>query len=654
MKTRNIGIVAHIDSGKTTLTERILYYTGINHKIGEVHDGNTSMDYTKQERERGITITSAATTCYWNENKINIIDTPGHVDFTVEVNRSLRVLDGLVFLFSAVDGVEPQSETNWRLANEYNVSRIAFVNKMDRIGSDFFNVVSQIKSRLNSEPVVIQLPIGSESNFNGVIDLILMKSIIQSGENGENIVYDDIPTDYIEISKKYRESLIESLSDINESLLEKYLYSSSEITEKDIISALREGCINNLIVPVLCGSAIKNKGVQSLLDKVIELLPSPADKGSNVDGKFSALIFKILSDTHGKLNFTRIYSGKLKVGDFVYNSSSEKTERVSRIYQMHAQNKNSISEAIAGDIVAIVGSKDYKTGDTICDPDNIVQLESMNFPDPVISISIEPKTKIDFDKISMALSKLTDEDPTLVVKIDSDSGETILSGMGELHLEVIVDRLKSDFNVEVNKGIPKVAHRERLKKSIVHRETLSKQTGGRGKFADIQFEIGPADDGFEGLQFINEIVGGSIPKEYIPSIEKGFKNSMQSGIYGYPVESMKVRLFDGSFHNVDSDSYSFELVAKDAYKATIGMCDVVLLEPIMSTTIVTPDEFMGSVVSDFSRRKGIISGIDTKGVIKYINGKVPISNMFGYMTDLRSNTSGRGDFSMFFSHYEKA
>jgi elongation factor G len=653
LKTRNIGIVAHIDSGKTTLTERILYYTGVNHKIGEVHDGDTSMDYTKQEKERGITITSAATTCYWNDNKINIIDTPGHVDFTVEVNRSLRVLDGLVFLFSAVDGVEPQSETNWRLANEYGVSRIAFVNKMDRIGSDYLNVVKQIKDKLNANPIAIQLPIGAEDNFAGIIDLIKMKAIIQSGENGENIEYVNIPDEYQEMSNQYRHIMVESLSNIDLSLMEKYLY-DQEISDQDILDALRKGCLSNVIVPVLCGSAFKNKGVQSLLDYVIDILPSPVDKGNNDSDPFSGLVFKIISDSHGKLTFVRLYSGKLKVGDYVLNSNSDKVERVSRIYQMHAQVKNSIPEAFAGDIVAIVGSKDYKTGDTICDPNNPVQLESMNFPDPVISIAIEPKTKVDFDKISMALYKLTEEDPTLIVRSDEELGQTILSGMGELHLEVIVDRLKTDFNVEVNKGAPKVAHRERLKRSVTHREVLSKQTGGRGKFADIEFEIGPVDEGVEGLQFINEIVGGSIPKEYIPAIEKGFKTSMSSGFYGYPVESMKVRLFDGSFHNVDSDSYSFELVAKEAYRSVIEQCGVDLLEPIMKITIITPEEFMGLVISDFSRRKGVISEVDTKGNIKYISGKVPVSNMFGYMTTHRSNTSGRGDFNMSFSHYEKA
>jgi len=645
-----VAIVAHIDSGKTTLTERILYYTGVNHKIGEVHDGNTSMDYTIQEKLRGITITSAATTCYWKKNKINIIDTPGHVDFTVEVNRSLRVLDGLVFLFSAVDGVEPQSETNWRLADQYGVSRIAFVNKMDRIGSDFLNVVSEIKEKLGSNPIAIQLPIGSEDNFSGIIDLITMKAVIQSGDSGEIVEFVDIPDEYKSVSNQYRNIMIESLCSVDDNIMEKYLY-SKETSNQDIIDALRKGCLSNTIVPVLCGSAFKYKGVQSLLDYIVDILPSPDDKGNDESKPFNGLIFKILSDTHGKLSFVRIYSGKLKTGDYVLNFSTGETERISRIYQMHAQNRTSIDVAMAGDIVAIVGLSG-KTGDTICDPKHPIQLESMDFPDPVISIEIEPKTKSDLEKISMALSKLVEEDPTLIIK--NIEGQTVMSGMGELHLDIIVDRLKTEFNIEVTKGIPKVAHKERLQKSVTHRETLSKQTGGRGKFADIEFEIGPADEGIEGLQFINEISGGSIPKEYIPSIEKGFKMSMINGKYGYPVQSMKVRLFDGSFHNVDSDSFSFELVAKDAYRSILELCDVCLMEPIMLASITTPDEFVGGVVSDLSRRKGIISDIDTKGSVKYISSKVRISNMFGYMTDLRSITSGRGNFGMVFSHYEKS
>lgn len=649
MKTRNIGIVAHIDSGKTTLTERILFYTGINHKIGEVHDGNTSMDYTKQEKERGITITSAATTCFWNDNKINIIDTPGHVDFTVEVNRSLRILDGLVFLFSSVDGVEPQSETNWRLANEYNVSRIAFVNKMDRIGSDFLKVVGEIKSKLGAEPVVIQLPIGAEDTFSGVIDLIKMKAIIQSGDNGEILDYQDIPSDMIELSSNYRNLMIESLCNISETILDKYV-SGIEITENDILQSLRLGTVNNTIVPVLCGSAFKNKGVQPLLDKVVDLLPDPSDK-NDITKPFTGLIFKIISDNHGKLTFTRIYSGSLKCGDVILNASTNETERISRIYQMHAQNKTPIEKAYAGDIVAIVGLKDSKTGQTICDVNHPVILESMNFPDPVISMAIEAKTKDSLSKLSVALSKMVEEDPTLSVKINEE-GQTILSGMGELQLDVIIDRMKEEFNVELTKGKPKVAYKEKLRKSVIHREELSKQTGGRGKYANIEIEIGPADDGVEGLQFINEIVGGAIPKEYIPSIEKGFKNSIISGLNGYPLESIKIRLLDGKFHNVDSDSYSFELCAQSAYRNSLESCEPYLLEPIMAVRVTTPDEYTGGVISDINRRKGIINEMNSANMVKIIDSKVPISNMFGYIEDLRSITSGRGNYNMVFSHYE--
>jgi elongation factor G len=652
IKTRNIAIVAHIDAGKTTLTERILYYTGVNHKIGEVHDGSTSMDYTIQEKQRGITITSAATTCFWNDTQINIIDTPGHVDFMVEVKRSLRVLDGLVFLFSAVDGVEPQSETNWRISNEYNIGRIAFVNKMDRIGSDFLNVVSDIKSKLNANPVVIQLPIGAEDNFEGIIDLINMNAIYQSGDNGEFIDIKDIPESMIELSDNYRNILLEELSNIDDSILEKFI-NSEVIESSDIINGLRKGCINNAIVPVMCGTAFKNKGVQILLDQIVNLLPSPADRNNSSEDPFSALVFKIISDNHGKLTFIRIYSGILKNGDTVFNSSTGETGRISRIYQMHAQNKKPIEVASAGDIVAIVGFKDCKTGNTLCDIKHPVLLESMDFPDPVISIAIEPKTEKDYDKVSIALSKLMDEDPTLSVST-TDMGQTILSGMGELHLDIIVDRLKTDYNVDVTKGVPKVAYKETLQKTISHKQVLNKQNGGKGKFADISFEVGPADDGIDGLQFVNEIIGGRIPKEFIPAIEKGFKNSMDNGLFGYPLQSMKIRLLDGSFHRVDSDAYSFEMVAQDAYREIIKLCDVCLLEPIMETNITTPDDYVGGVVSDLSKRKGIISEMNDRGSVKYILAKVPISKMFGYMTDLRTITSGRGDFNMLFSHYEKA
>lgn len=648
---RNIGIVAHIDSGKTTLTERILYYTGINHKIGEVHDGNTTMDHTQQEKDRGITITSAATTCEWKNTQINIIDTPGHVDFTVEVNRSLRVLDGIVFLFSAVDGVEPQSETNWRIANEYGVSRLAFVNKMDRPGSDFLNVVKQIREKLGSEPIAIQLPIGSEDSFEGIIDLINMKAIRQTGEMGENIEISEIPFDMVDISTKMRNSMIESLANINDDILEKYV--SNKITTQDIISALQIGCISNTIVPVLCGSAFKNKGVQTLLDQVVNLLPSPNDKGCDSSKPFVGLIFKVVSDTHGKLTFVRIYDGELKSGDSLLNSNTGDIERISRMYRMHANVKKSVDIAYAGDIIAVVGLKNSKTGHTLCDINNNIVLESMNFPDPVISVAIEPKTQVDYDRISIALSKLTDEDPTFTVK-SSELGQTIISGMGELHLDVKIELLRSDYKVEVNKGIPKVAYKERLQNMVTHRETLSKQTGGRGKYADIHFEIGPSDEGFDGLQFINDISGGSIPKEFISSIEKGFKSCIGNGLFGYPIQSMKVRIFDGSFHQVDSDAYSFELCAIEAFKNSIGRCKPFLLEPIMAANIITPDMYIGGVVSDLSRRKGIISELIDKGKFKYINANVPISKMFGYMTDLRTITSGRGDYTMVFSHYQKS
>jgi elongation factor G len=650
---RNIGIVAHIDSGKTTLTERVLYYTGVNHKIGEVHDGNTTMDHMKQERERGITITSAATTCEWNKNQINIIDTPGHVDFTVEVNRSLRVLDGLVFLFSAVDGVEPQSETNWRLANEYNVSRIAFVNKMDRVGSDFLNVAKQIKEKLGANPIIIQLPIGSEESFEGIIDLVTMKAIYQSGEMGENVRTESIPDSMLSIATHYHDLMLEQLADLSEQFMEKYLYHMEDITSSDIIVTLRSSCIDNKSVPVLCGSAFKNKGVQTMLDYVVNLLPSPLDKGCDVNNPFTGLIFKVVSDTHGKLTFMRVYSGQLKVGDTVLNSATDERERISRIYQMHANVKKSVDVSYAGDIVAIVGLKNSKTGHTLCDVNHPVVLESMNFPDPVISVAIEPKSQADYDRIAIALSKLTEEDPTFIVRSDAELGQTIISGMGELHLDIKIDLLKTDYNVEVNKGVPKVAHKERLQGSVTHREVLSKQTGGRGKYADIQFEIGPGDDGVEGLQFINEISGGSIPKEFIPAIEKGFRSCIGNGYFGYPIQSMKIRLFDGSYHAVDSDAFSFELCAIEAFRRTLENCKPCLLEPIMAARVVIPEEYTGGVVSDISKRHGMITELSDKGVFKYIHANVPISKMFGYMTDLRTITSGRGDYTMVFSHYEK-
>jgi elongation factor G len=648
---RNIGIVAHIDSGKTTLTERILYYTGVTHKIGEVHNGNTTMDHMKQERERGITITSAATTCEWNKTQINIIDTPGHVDFTVEVNRSLRVLDGLVFLFSAVDGVEPQSETNWRLANEYNVSRIAFVNKMDRVGSDFLKVVQEIREKLDANAIAIQLPIGVEEHFEGIIDLITMKAIRQSGEMGITIEINDIPENLLEQAFNMRRLMIESICNVNDQLLDKYV-NNLIISEQDIIDALQAGCISNIIVPVLCGSAFKNKGVQTLLNTIVQLLPSPLNKGGDASRPLVALTFKVVADTHGKLAFIRIYDGQLKPGDVILNSVTGETERVSRIYQMHANLKKSIDVAYAGDIIAIIGLKNSKTGHTLCDVNNVVVLESMNFPDPVISVAIEPKTQVDYDRIAIALSKLTEEDPTFFVKSDGELGQTIISGMGELHLDVKIDLLKTEYKVEVTKGIPKVAYKERLQHTVRHKEVFSKQTGGRGKFADIHFEIGPCDDGAEGLQFINDISGGAIPKEFISPIEKGFRNCMANGLHGYPIQSMKIRLIDGSFHPVDSDAYSFELCAQEAFRKVLASCKPCLLEPVMSALIVTPEVYTGGVVSDLSKRHGIITELSDKGALKYIHANVPISNMFGYMTDLRTITSGRGTYTMTFSHYE--
>ncbi len=652
METRNIGIVAHIDSGKTTLTERILYYTGVNHKMGEVHDGNTSMDYLIQEKERGITITSAATTCHWKNCKINIIDTPGHVDFTVEVNRSLRVLDGVVFLFSAVDGVEPQSEINWRLADQYNVSRIAFVNKMDRIGSDFLNVCGDIQKKLGANTIIIQLPIGFEKDFEGVIDLVNMTSIKQRGENGEEIIVGEIPIEHTAIAEKYRETMLEQLADLDDVFMEKYL-SGIPVSSEDIIATLRKCCVENLCVPVLCGSAFKYKGVQTLLDNIINLLPSPSDKNTNNGENFSALVFKIVSDNHGKLAFTRIYSGTLKVGDVVLNPSTGSSERVSRIFQMQAQNKKSLDVANKGDIVAIVGLKDTKTGHTLCDVNHPIELMSMDFPEPVISISIEPKTQSDYDKLSNALSRIMEEDPTITMTNDPQMGQTVINGMGELHLDVVVSRLLTEHGVEVTKGIPKVSYKEKFNKTVTHREILSKQTGGKGKFADILVEIGEADEGVEGLQFINKVVGGNIPKEFIPSIEKGFKNCLSHGAHGYPMQSMKVTLMDGSFHNVDSDSYSFELCSQQAYRQALVKCGTCLLEPVMSINIVSPDDYIGGVISDFNKRNGMISDIDTKSMLKYVIGKAPISNMFGYMTTLRTLTSGRGDYNMVFSHYEK-
>ncbi len=683
--TRNIGIAAHIDAGKTTTTERILYYAGVNHKIGEVHDGAATMDWMVQEQERGITITSAATTVSWNypmkdgkaipETKqyhINIIDTPGHVDFTVEVNRSLRVLDGLVFLFSAVDGVEPQSETNWRLANNYNVARIGFVNKMDRAGADFLMVVKQVRDMLGSNAIPLQLPIGAEDNFKGVVDLINNRGMVwNEADKGMTYQTIDIPADMVADAAEWREKLLEAVSEYDDTLMEKFFEDPASITEREILDALRKATLDMKIVPMVCGSSFKNKGVQTMLDLVMELMPSPLDresiKGTNPDTEeevtrkpdynepFAALAFKIATDPYvGRLAFMRAYSGKLDAGSYVLNTRSGNKERISRIFQMHANKQNPIETLGAGDIGAAVGFKDIKTGDTLCDEKNPIVLEAMNFPDPVIGLAVEPKTQADSDKLGIALSKLAEEDPTFRVQTDQDTGQTIISGMGELHLEVIVDRLKREFKVECNQGAPQVAYKEAITKSYTHREVYKKQTGGRGKFADIQFELGPvdADFGKEGLQFVNEVVGGNIPREFIPAVEKGFKACLENGVLaGYPISSMKVRLFDGSYHNVDSDSLSFEVAAKSGFREAARMCGPVLLEPIMKLEVVTPAENTGDVMGDLNRRRGQMEGIDERAGSQVVKAKVPLSEMFGYVTTLRTITSGRASSSMEFSHY---
>ena len=677
--TRNIGIAAHIDAGKTTTTERILYYGGINHKIGEVHDGAATMDWMEQEQERGITITSAATTLNWNyrdqDYHVNIIDTPGHVDFTVEVNRSLRVLDGLVFLFSAVDGVEPQSETNWRLANNYNVPRIGFVNKMDRQGADFLNVCLQVKEMLGSHALPLQINIGSEDDFKGVVDLINFKGIVwNEDDHGMSFKEVEIPADILDEATELREQLLEAVAEFDESetLMEKYFDAPETITEREILDCLREATISGKVVPMMCGSAFKNKGVQAMLDMVMEILPSPLDieaiTGTNPDTgeeasrqpsvsePFSSLAFKIATDPFvGRLCFTRAYSGQLNSGSYVFNTRTGKKERISRIFQMHANKQNQIPSLDAGDIGALVGFKDIKTGDTLCDEKSHIVLESMDFPDPVIGLAIEPKTQSDVDKLGLALSKLAEEDPTFQVKTDEDSGQTIISGMGELHLDIIIDRLRREFKVECNQGAPQVAYKEAISAGADHREVYKKQSGGRGKFADIVFSIEPGDAENPGLIFENLIKGGNIPKEYIPSVEKGFKDAMNNGVLaGYPVDNMKVTLTDGSFHAVDSDSLSFELCAKMAYRAALPKCNPVILEPMMKIEVVTPEENMGDVVGDLNRRRGLIEGMDDRAGSKVVKAKVPLSEMFGYVTQLRTITSGRATSSMEFSHYAEA
>jgi len=675
--TRNIGIAAHIDAGKTTTTERILYYGGVSHKIGEVHDGAATMDWMEQEQERGITITSAATTLNWNyrgdKYHVNIIDTPGHVDFTVEVNRSLRVLDGLVFLFSAVDGVEPQSETNWRLANNYNVPRLGFVNKMDRQGADFLAVCRQVKEMLGSHALPLQINIGDESEFKGVVDLINFKGIIWNEED-QGMTYQEveIPADILDQATRLREELLEAVAEFDDNLMEKYFEDPESLSEREILDALREATIAGKVVPMMCGSAFKNKGVQAMLDMVMEILPSPLDteaiEGINpktdepanrkpsYDEPFAALAFKIATDPYvGRLCFTRAYSGILPAGSYVLNTRSGDKERISRIFQMHANKQNQIDSLGCGDIAALVGFKDIKTGDTLCDEKHPIVLESMDFPEPVIGIAIEPKTQADVDKLGIALGKLAEEDPTFQVKTDQDSGQTIISGMGELHLDIIIDRLKREFKVECNQGAPQVAYKEAITAAVDHREVYKKQSGGRGKFADIVVTVEPvADKEKEGLEFVNEIKGGNIPREFIPSVEKGFKEAMNAGVLaGYPVDSLKVTLKDGSFHAVDSDQLSFEIAAKMAYRQAFPKAKPILLEPIMKLEVLTPEESMGDIVGDLNRRRGQVEGMDDRAGSKVIKAKVPLSEMFGYVTDLRTMSSGRATSTMEFSHFDE-
>ena len=672
--TRNIGIAAHIDAGKTTTTERILYYGGVSHKIGEVHDGAATMDWMEQEQERGITITSAATTLNWNyrgqQYHVNIIDTPGHVDFTVEVNRSLRVLDGLVFLFSAVDGVEPQSETNWRLTNNYNVPRIGFVNKMDRQGSDFLNVCRQVKEMLGSHALPLQIPIGNEENFKGVVDLINFKGIVWNEEDqGMTFNEIEIPADIVDEAREYREKLLEAVAEFNDTLMEKYFEDPESLTEREILDALREATISGKVVPMMCGSAFKNKGVQAMLDMVMEILPSPMDteaivgvnpktekeekRKPSLDEPFAALAFKIATDPFvGRLCFTRAYSGKLDAGSYVLNTRSGNKERISRIFQMHANKQNQIPELACGDIAALVGFKDIKTGDTLCDEKHPIVLESMDFPEPVIGLAIEPKTQADVDKLGMALAKLAEEDPTFQVKTDEETGQTVISGMGELHLDIIVDRLRREFKVEANQGAPQVNYKESITGSTQHREVFKKQSGGRGKFADIVVKIEPGDAEKPGLIFESAVKGGNVPKEFIPSVEKGFKEAMKNGVLaGYQVDNLKVTLLDGSFHAVDSDQLSFELAAKMAYRNALPLCNPVILEPIMKLEALTPEENMGDIVGDLNRRRGMVEGMGDRAGAKVIKAKVPLSEMFGYVTHLRTMSSGRATSTMEFSHF---
>ena len=681
--TRNIGIMAHIDAGKTTTSERILYYTGLTHKIGEVHDGAATMDWMAQEQERGITITSAATTVFWNypthqgqktpdtkQYKINLIDTPGHVDFTAEVERSLRILDGAVALFCAVGGVEPQSETVWRQANKYNVPRIGFVNKMDRSGADFFNVVKQVKERLGAHPVPLQVPIGSEADFKGVVDLLTMEGIIWNEEDkGMTYQVVPIPEDLKDECDKWRAHLVESVAETSEELMEKFFSDPDSITKDELIAAIRKATISMDIIPMMCGSSFKNKGTQKMLDAVMAFLPSPVDveaisginpktdeevvRHPSADQPMAALAFKIATDPFvGRLCFFRMYSGKLEAGSYIYNPRTDKKERISRIFQMHSKEQKPIEVIEAGDIGAGVGFKDIRTGDTLCDEKDPIVLESMSFPDPVIGISIEPKTQADLDKLGVGLAKLAEEDPTFRVHTDETSGQTIISGMGELHLDIIVDRLKREFSVEVNQGQPQVAYKEALTGVVEHREVYKKQTGGRGKFADVIFRMEPNSEGKSGLEFYSEIKGGNIPKEFVPSIEKGFKEAIGAGpLAGYELQGMKITVLDGSFHPVDSDQLSFEMAAKLGYKEAASKAKPILLEPIMKLEVTTPEESMGDVIGDLNRRRGIIKGTDNRAGATIVKADVPLSEMFGYVTSLRTLTSGRATSSMECSHY---
>ena len=675
--TRNIGIMAHIDAGKTTTSERILYFTGRVHRIGEVDDGNATMDWMVQEQERGITITSAATTTFWKYRdqlfKINLIDTPGHVDFTMEVERSLRVLDGAVAVFCAVGGVEPQSETVWRQANKYNVPRIAFVNKMDRSGADFFGVVQQMKDKLGAHPVPVQIPVGSEENFDGIIDLVEMNAIMfeESDDPLMNFTIKPIPDFMKEEATEWRMKLVEACAEMDDTILERYLEDHESITADELIAVLRRRTVEGVIVPVFCGAAFRNKGIQRLLNGVAAYLPSPIDVGAingrdprddrevmrkpEPDEPFAALAFKIATDPYmGRLVFMRVYSGTINAGDTVLNVRTGKRERINRLFQMHANKQNPVETVYAGDICAAVGFKDLKTGDTLCAIHKPVVLESMEFPEPVIWIAIEPKTQADIDRLAIALGKLTEEDPTFMVKTDPDSGQTVISGMGELHLEVLIDRLKREFFVECNQGKPQVAYKEAITTSCIHRELFRKQTGGKGKFADITVEIMPADDGVTGLTFVNEIRGGNVPREYIPSVEKGFREAMTNGpLAGFPLDSLKVILKDGSYHPVDSDSLSFEIAARQAFRQATVKCHPVLLEPVMNAEVVTPEEYVGDVVGDFNRRRGKVEGMESKAGARVIKAKVPLAENFGYVTVLRTLTSGRATSTMEFSHFEE-